>query len=186
MPGANPGRTSYRRTIEACANGATTSTEPLRGHVLQLASPVEALSNVVSEEMIRLAERVRQAEAGRPSRAGDDEVVIAYLSGSLTHRGDFEEAAEAVLGTLESYPHARFHIVGRLELDQRFDRFAPNSPRSRGTRGRPFAELQAQARCEPRTARTESVQRVQELREVPRSALVGVPTVASLAATSPA
>ena len=170
---------SYRRTIEACGNGATTSTEPLREHVLQLASPVEALSNVVSVEMIRLAERARQTDAAPPSRDGDDEVVIAYLSGSLTHRGDFEEAAQAVLSTLESYPHARFQIVGRLELDERFDRFASRIRRVPVHPWLALPELQAQADVNLAPLARNPFSECKSCVKYLEASLVGVPTVAS-------
>ena len=126
---------SYRRTIEDCGSGATASTKTLRRHLLTLTGPVEVLPNVVNDEMIRLAAHARGTKAS-PGGGAESEVAIAYFSGSLTHRGDFEEAAEAVVWALETYPHVRFVAVGRLELDARFKRFAARIERSPGGRGR--------------------------------------------------
>lgn len=170
---------SYRRTIEACENGATTSTEPLREHVLRLASPVEALSNVVSEEMVRLAERARQAEASIQRRDGDDEVAIAYLSGSLTHRGDFEEAAQAVLWALESYPRVRFKVVGRLDLDARFDRFASRIRQIPWHPWQALPEVQAQADVNLAPLARNPFSECKSCVKYLEASLVGVPTVAS-------
>jgi len=170
---------SHRRTIEACGDGATTSTEPLRGHLLPLASPVEALPNVVSEEMIRLAQRAGRAEAASPSRDGEAEVAIAYLSGSLTHRGDFEEAAEAVLWALETYPHVQFLVVGRLDLDGRFDRFTSRVRRIPWHPWQTLPELQAQTDVNLAPLARNPFSECKSCVKYLEASLVGVPTVAS-------
>lgn len=59
---------SYRATMEAC-QGAIVATEPLREFARPLSSPIEVVSNVVSEEMIRLLARADPGRKGR--RRGD-------------------------------------------------------------------------------------------------------------------
>ncbi|HEX2349760.1 MAG TPA: glycosyltransferase [Ktedonobacterales bacterium] len=119
-----------RQTAQLC-DAATVSTEPLRGWVSPLCSPVAVTPNVASQEMIvrsqmALDELVESGEAtaeagGRDATA--DEVIIAYLSGSPSHDRDFLEAQDAVLWALETYPQARLLVVGPLALSARFDRF---------------------------------------------------------------
>jgi glycosyltransferase involved in cell wall biosynthesis len=166
---------SFRKTIEACTGGATASTEPLARHLATVTGPVEVLPNVANDELIRLAERARSLEPG--SRGG--EVTIAYLSGSLTHRGDFEEAAGAVLWALETYPQARFTVVGNLELDRAFERFESRVERIPWHPWQALPELQARTdvNLAPLAANPfcECKSHVKYL----EAALVGVPTIAS-------
>jgi hypothetical protein len=108
----------YRRTIEASRGGAIVSTAPLAVHAGALTSRVEVVPNVIGEEMIRLAARARQ-----DARSGNGVVTLGYLSGSPTHRRDFNEASEAVVWALETYEHVRFAAVGHVVLDSRFDPF---------------------------------------------------------------
>ena len=109
-----------RQTAQLC-DAATVSTEPLRGWVSPLCSPVAVTPNVASQEMIvrsqmALDELVESGEA-------TDAVVIAYLSGSPSHDRDFLEAQDAVLWALETYPQARLLVTGPLALSAQFDRF---------------------------------------------------------------
>jgi glycosyltransferase involved in cell wall biosynthesis len=107
----------YRRTLEA-ADGVTVSTEPLAEHARRRNERVTVIFNAVSQEMVGLAD-----EALSRSDAPRSEVCIAYFSGTRTHNRDFLEAADAILSTLDSNPHAALLIVGKLDLDERFMRY---------------------------------------------------------------
>lgn len=115
---------TFRRTLEA-GDGAIVATEGLAEYARPLSNPVEIVANVVSEEMIRLADRARLPRALAKRNKSDDEgVTIAYFSGSPTHQDDFEQVAGTVAWALETYPHVHFAIVGLHELDSRFEPFA--------------------------------------------------------------
>lgn len=108
----------YRKTLLEC-NGVTVTTEQLKLEVMRLNKLVQILPNVVSLEMVQLAEK---AFAENPKR-DNTYIVVAYLSGTYTHNRDFLEAADAILWALENYPQLRFEVVGYLDLDERFDRY---------------------------------------------------------------
>jgi 2,3-diketo-5-methylthio-1-phosphopentane phosphatase len=109
----------HRQALSFC-DGVTVSTEPLRRHALRYHERVRVVPNAASAAMLALAD---EAMRRRPSRR-EPSVTIAYLSGTATHDRDFLEAAGALVRLLETYPHARVLAVGRLGLDDRFDRFA--------------------------------------------------------------
>src|SRR5262245_37476031 len=166
---------SYRRTLEAC-DGALVSTVPLAEHARRHVDRVEVVHNAVSAEMLRLAD---EALEERVNAAGAT-VTIGYLSGTPSHNRDFLEAADAVAWTLETYPNVRFLVVGFLDLDARFDRFA-----GRVTRlpKQPFDALPAvTAQIDINPAPLERANPFTQCKSCVKyleAGLVGVPTIAS-------
>jgi glycosyltransferase involved in cell wall biosynthesis len=169
---------SYRATIGACTGGAIASTEPLAERLRSLATAAHVLPNVVGDEMTRLAANACKAEVELPSRP-DDRVTIAYFSGSLTHRGDFEEAADAVLWALETYAHVDFLTVGSLDLDARFERFATRIERVSWHPWQTLPELQARTDVSLAPLAPSSFSECKSCVKYLEASLVGVPTVAS-------
>jgi glycosyltransferase involved in cell wall biosynthesis len=169
---------SFRTTIEAC-QGAIVPTAPLGEFTQALADPVEVLSNVVDDEMVRLADRAREIEGASRGRDREAEVAISYFSGSLTHGGDFEEAADSVLWALETYPHVRFVAVGRLELDARFDRFSARVSLIPWHPWQTLPELQAQTDVSLAPLAPGMFNECKSCVKYLEASLVGVPTVAS-------
>jgi len=170
---------AYRTTLEAC-DGAIVTTETLRRLALRRNARVEIVFNALSEELLRLAgDAIGTREAAPAAYSGRD-VTIGYLSGTPTHNRDFREAADAVLWALENYPYVRLLIVGKLDLDPRFERFGSRITRIRKQPWQAVPEILTQvdinlAPLERDNPFTESKSCLKYL----EAGLLGVPTVAS-------
>ena len=57
------------------------------------------------------------------AKSTDKPVVIAYLSGSDTHREDFKVVEPSILRVLSDFPQAKFLSVGYLTVSSAFDNF---------------------------------------------------------------
>lgn len=110
--------TRQARTF-AQADCVLTTTEALAAQARQRGKPAFVHRNAASEEMIRAS----QAAYTHRQRPRNDEVILAYFSGSASHDRDFATITPVLHELLERYPHARLHAVGPLwlapELEQR-------------------------------------------------------------------
>ena len=101
----------YAHTLSLC-DFVTVSTEKLAEEVTRLwpSKNIEIIRNMVSSEMVQFAGRAMTTHFDTAH------VVIAYFSGSRTHRKDFETCTEALVKILAKYGNARLLIVGHLEI----------------------------------------------------------------------
>ena len=167
----------YRSTLQEC-DAVIVTTEPLRAFAEELHPNVFVVPNVVSSEMIELADA---ALGGHKTNAdGPQQTTIAYFSGTKTHNRDFAEAADAVLDALERAPETRLLIVGLLELD---DRFRPLTHRITQLPIQPWRRLpELLAGTEVNLAPLESHNPFTESKSCIKyleAGLLGVPTIAS-------
>jgi len=170
----------YRATLLRC-DGAIVSTEPLARRAAHLLGHVVVHANVASREMLRLAERARRlrdvrAATGRPA----GEVVLAYLSGTPTHKRDFAEVESALLWLMERYPGVRLLTVGHIDVRETFGRFGARHSHLPLMPWQRLFEVMSEvdvnlAPLEPRNPFTECKSSIKYL----EAALVGVPTIAS-------
>jgi len=170
----------YRATLLRC-DGALVSTDPLARRASALVGHVVVHANVASREMVRLAERARRlrevrAATGRPA----GEVVLAYLSGTPTHKRDFAEVESALLWIMERYPGVRLLTVGHIDVRETFGRFGARHAHLPLMPWQRLFEVMSEvdvnlAPLEPRNPFTECKSSIKYL----EAALVGVPTIAS-------
>lgn len=114
------GLVRYNKTLSLC-DFVTVSTERLRDEVKRIwpEKHVSIIRNRVSRDMYDFA-----VSALNTIRKTSDEVVIAYFSGSKTHRKDFKTCEAALLKILDKYSNVTLLVVGHLTLSASFDRFA--------------------------------------------------------------
>lgn len=110
------GLVRYNKTIAKC-DVVTVSTEKLEQEVARLwpEKQIEIIRNRISREMWDLA-----VKAGEETKFDTKEVLIAYFSGSKTHRKDFATCEQAVLRILKKYDNAVLLIVGHLDVPTSF------------------------------------------------------------------
>lgn len=127
------------KTMSLC-DGAITTTERLAQELSRYLPKVFVNRNVASEEMLFFSEqaiyerdvlptldenhvpdeekRYQQwsREQAASHLAGD--VVIGYLSGSITHNADFEYVLPALVRVLEERPQVKLRLAGELDLPE--------------------------------------------------------------------
>ena len=106
------------RMMRLC-DSVTVSTAPLARAVERLGCRAVIVPNSLNREQLRTAAEISAAPPDRNSQA----VTIAYLSGSPTHQRDFAECETALLDIMRRHPHARFRLVGYLDLGPRWEAF---------------------------------------------------------------
>ena len=127
------GLARYRATLSRC-DGVLVSTEPLRARAAELVANAHVVPNVASRTMVELSRRARERRAparqpasgarGGDGAAGGEEVVLAYLSGTPTHRRDFAQAVPALAHVLDERPEASLLLVGHIEVPEALARFS--------------------------------------------------------------
>ena len=162
-------------------DAAMVSTEPLARRAASLLGRVVVHANVASREMTRLAARARRlreirAATGRPA----GEVVLAYLSGTPTHKRDFAEVESSLLWVMERYPAVRLLTVGHIDVRETFGRFGARHSHLPLMPWQRLFEVMSEvdvnlAPLERRNPFTECKSSIKYL----EAALVGVPTIAT-------
>lgn len=108
----------YQRTLALC-DGVLAASDAIAEAARRMGKPAWVHRNALSLELLALSE---QAYAQRIPAKG--KVVIGYASGTRTHEQDFAEVEPALERILQTYPHTELWILGHLDLDPRWDRWA--------------------------------------------------------------
>ncbi len=169
----------YKQTMQRC-DAVLVSTESLQREALAVHSRVYVVHNAASMDMCHLSEEALGREIVRKQKEQNDDVVIAYFSGTPTHDRDFLEAADAVLWALNEYRQVVFWAVGHLHLDERFDEYGDRVVRIPIRPWEKLPDLMARvdinlAPLEPHNRFTDAKSCIKYI----EGALLQVPTVAS-------
>ena len=104
------------KTLKMC-DYAITTTKVLKEELEKYTKTVFINKNVASEEMRKLS------EAAIKNKTEHDDVVIGYLSGSITHNPDIELIKPVLIDILNKYNNVKLKFVGELSLDDDFSKF---------------------------------------------------------------
>ena len=104
------------KTLKMC-DYAITTTECLAKELGQYVKEVYINRNVASERMVELSqEALKNAEE-------HDDIVMGYLSGSITHNPDLELIKPAIISMLKKYKNVKLKLVGEITLPDDLKKF---------------------------------------------------------------
>lgn len=105
-----------QKTLKMC-DYAITTTERLKEELLHYTKEVYINRNVASERMVELSQ-----EAVRKKEEHED-MIIGYLSGSITHNPDIELIKPAIIHIMKKYDHVKLKLVGEITLPEDLQEF---------------------------------------------------------------
>jgi glycosyltransferase involved in cell wall biosynthesis/ubiquinone/menaquinone biosynthesis C-methylase UbiE len=110
---------SFRDTLVIC-DFATCTTEFLANKIRLMGKKTFVIPNTLNKIQFNVAERV----ISKKNRENNGKIKIGYFSGTKTHDKDFLEAAESLCEVLERYENTEFHLVGDLDLPDRYQKLS--------------------------------------------------------------
>jgi ubiquinone/menaquinone biosynthesis C-methylase UbiE/glycosyltransferase involved in cell wall biosynthesis len=110
---------SFRDALVDC-DFATCTTEFLANRMRIFGKKTFVIPNTLNRIQFKVAERVIL----RKNKGNNRKIKIGYFSGTKTHDKDFLEAAESVYEILEKYENTEFHLVGDLDLPEKYNKFS--------------------------------------------------------------
>lgn len=104
-------------TLKLC-DYCITTTPALAKELEKYGKEVYINRNVASEEMVKLSLEATQKVSKNP-----EEIVIGYLSGSITHNPDLELVKPALIKIMDEFSQVKLCIMGHLDLPEELKRF---------------------------------------------------------------
>ena len=105
-----------RETLLAC-DYATCTTAALLKRIEALGKTGFVIPNALNFSQLSFARETVQEEKD------GGKIKIGYFSGTRTHERDFLEASDAIFDLMQKYSQIEFHLVGILDLDDKFCKF---------------------------------------------------------------
>lgn len=100
------------KTLKLC-EGVITSTETLANELKNYVKNVFVNHNVASEEMFKLS---LEALENKSKFKNNDELVIGYFSGSITHNSDLEIVIPAFIKILQEFNNIKLFFLGEIDI----------------------------------------------------------------------
>ena len=105
-----------QKTLKMC-DYAITTTSALKKELLNYIPEVFINRNVASEKMAELSLKALK------KKENSDDIVIGYLSGSITHNPDFELVKPTLIKLMKKYNNVKLKLVGELDIPDDLDEF---------------------------------------------------------------
>ncbi len=113
-----------RATLDLC-DGAIATTQTLADHIVQVTGglPCAVISNFLNRSQTEISDVLRSKKRSNGYER-NGRVMMGYLSGSPTHRRDFEIASPALAASMRSHGDLDLRIVGFIDLNEHLAEFA--------------------------------------------------------------
>ncbi len=105
-----------KKTLLLC-DYAITTTERLATELGNYVKEVYINRNVASERMVQLSQEAIN------NKVEHDDVVIGYLSGSITHNPDMELIKDSLIKFMKKYEFLKLKLVGEIGIPSEFEEF---------------------------------------------------------------
>lgn len=99
-----------RETLNLCDYVITTTTA-LAQEIEKMGKEVYVNRNVASDEMVYLSNKAIQAK-----NKNNEDVILGYFSGSITHNHDFEVIVPSLIKVFNKYDYVKLKIAGILDI----------------------------------------------------------------------
>jgi glycosyltransferase involved in cell wall biosynthesis len=106
----------YQRVIELC-DFTTSSTQYLKNKLAQkFGKESFVIPNGLNKRQIEIANWIKEEKPLDLKKK--KQIIIGYLSGTLTHRKDFSQIVPSLCRILNEYPNVYLKIVGHLDFNE--------------------------------------------------------------------
>jgi hypothetical protein len=115
------------KTLKLC-DGAITTTKALARELKYYVSNVFINHNVASEEMWKLSKKALKNKANKKR---DNNIIIGYFSGSITHDSDINMIKPALIKILREYKNVELLLLGELSYPDSLNEFSSQIKKKR-------------------------------------------------------
>lgn len=105
-----------QETLKLC-DYAITTTERLQKELLNYTKEVYINRNVASERMVEISKNAYK------NRKDHEDIVIGYLSGSITHNPDVELIRPVLAKIMKKYDNVKLKLVGEIDIPEELKEF---------------------------------------------------------------
>ena len=116
----NDGVVRMRKTLQLC-EGAITTTEALAKELKKYVPEVFINRNVASEEMLKLSELALKEKSKLKNQ---NEIIIGYFSGSITHKDDINMIIPALIRIFEEFKNVKLFLMGEIDLPYQLEKYS--------------------------------------------------------------
>ena len=125
------------KTLKLC-DGAITTTERLEKELKKYVHNVFINHNVASEEMWKLSDN---AIKKKKIKTNEEDIIIGYFSGSITHNSDLEMINPALIQILREYTNVKLLLSGEIKYSNDLNKYNNQIIKRNFTNWRELPEL---------------------------------------------
>jgi glycosyltransferase involved in cell wall biosynthesis len=163
------------KTLKLC-DGAITTTERLEKELKNYVPNVFINHNVASEEMWKLSDK---AIKKKKIKTNEENIIIGYFSGSITHNSDLEMINPALIQILREYTNVKLLLSGEIKYSNDLNKYNNQIIKRNFTNWRELPELISNVDINIAPLKDNIFNEAKSENKWIEASLVKVPTIAS-------